>query len=233
MNIIKKTYIGLTILFFVSIGISVFLPMSEIFKGITAMPAVGVLIAVLYQLLRDQAEFEKKLNLQKQQQLFTLGASSHMAQIAFEKHVAFCEEYMEEVHEIVGTLFTHGPTNDVDENLRNLYVIRRKHAAWITKEIGLSLKPFETAINEISALSGLVKGLEGTDKPTRTKAIKAMYEIFKEVIGLESKNVTEENTEIAVEEVEAKIRKIIGIEELSEMRAKIVSGSLEYLKDNA
>jgi hypothetical protein len=99
--------------------------------------------------------------------------------------------------------------------------------------MGLSLEPFEKAINEIGALSGLLKSLESTDKAARSKAIEKMYEIFKNIMNLESKRVSEENKEIAIEEVKAKIRAVIGIEELVEMRGEIIKGSLEYLRQNA
>ncbi|MBI3545536.1 MAG: hypothetical protein HY081_02915 [Gammaproteobacteria bacterium] len=224
-----RTYIGLITVLLISVGVSIYLP-SELFKSIAALPAVGALVGALYQIFRDQSLFEKQEYLQRQQQIFNLGASSHMAQSAFDKHVSFCEEYMEEVHDIVSTLFAHGPTEKVMPHLRRLFEIRRKYSAWITKDIGLLLEPFENALNEIGALSHFEKMLEGGDKQARSNAIEKMFSIFKKVINLKDEKIIEENKEVAIEEVKAKIRNIIGIEELSEMRKKIISVSLAYLR---
>ncbi len=207
--------------------------MSEIFVGISTVPGIAALIAALYQLLRDQAAFEKQLHLQKQQQIFNLGASSYMAKIAFEKHAAFCEEYMEEVHETVTMLFRHGPTKKVDRNLQKLFEIRRKYAAWVTKEMGLSLEPFETAISNIASISGLVESLEDSGRTASQNSLDKMYKIFEEVMNFDSQDMIESNKEITVEEVKAKIRAIIGVEELSEIRSRIINSSLEYLQKNA
>ena len=61
-----KTYGFLVGVFFVSLGISLALPINEIFKGIASTPAIAALFAVIYQLLRDNAAHEKQQLLQQQ-----------------------------------------------------------------------------------------------------------------------------------------------------------------------
>lgn len=57
-------------------------------------PWCGAIVTVLYQLLRDQAAHARALELQERQQLFNLGVASHMANVAFDKHIHFSEQYI-------------------------------------------------------------------------------------------------------------------------------------------
>ncbi len=227
-----KIYILLLIVFVLSWAITASIP-GDILKGFTATPAVASLIAAIYQLLRDQSAFEKNKHLQRQQQIFNLGATSYMAEATFNKHAEFCEKYMKEVHEMVTTLFAHGPSEKIDKNLFSLVEIQREYAAWVPKEIVLELAPFQKAINEISALSGLSSSLSGEEPNGRNSAIKKMYSIFHNVLNIQDKEVTEENKDIAVEEVKEKIRSILGINELTKLRKLIISESIEFIEKNA
>lgn len=112
-----RTYIGLSIVFALSVVITLLLPVEEVFKGITALPAVGTMIGAVYQIFRDQASFERNKKLQHQQQIFNLATTSHMANMVFDKHVEFCEKYMMEVHETVRTLFREGPTKEASTHV--------------------------------------------------------------------------------------------------------------------
>ncbi|MDE2156881.1 MAG: hypothetical protein KGJ32_13470 [Xanthomonadaceae bacterium] len=98
-------YLGLTIVFTASVVSATFIPVSEFISGMIALPVVAALFGALFQIARDSAAFEKQKYLQSDQQVFSLGASSHMSTIAFDKHVEFCEEYMSEVDETIGILF--------------------------------------------------------------------------------------------------------------------------------
>jgi hypothetical protein len=84
------------------------------------------LIGVLYQLLRDEAAHQKEVWLQHDDQLFQVGATSHMANMVFDKHVEFSEEYVTEVQRTVDTLFAHGPHEKALEHANNLQEIRRE-----------------------------------------------------------------------------------------------------------
>lgn len=74
-------------------------------KGIIASPVAGSLFAALYQIFRDQAAFEKQKYFELRKRVFDIGATSHMANTLFDKHVIFCEKYIEELYKTLLTLF--------------------------------------------------------------------------------------------------------------------------------
>uniref|UniRef100_UPI00356A2641 hypothetical protein n=1 Tax=Pontibacterium sp. TaxID=2036026 RepID=UPI00356A2641 len=85
----RPFWFGLAVIIAVSIGVTFFAPIGEVYKGVAALPAIGGLFAALFQLLRDNAAHERAVELQSSQQLFNLGATSHMANTVFDKHVEF------------------------------------------------------------------------------------------------------------------------------------------------
>jgi hypothetical protein len=109
----KWVYITLSIVFILSfLSVYVFSD-SEFVKSLFATPGVLALFGILYQIFRDHNSHIKDIELQKQQQFFNIGAASHMANVVFDKHVEFCEKYMEEVDVIVRVLFEKGPTDEI------------------------------------------------------------------------------------------------------------------------
>ena len=90
------TYIFLGIVVLLSSLITWGLPINELFKGIAVTPAIASLFFALFRVFRDEAEFQKKQFLQEKQQFFNLASTSHMANVAFDKHVEFCELYLYE-----------------------------------------------------------------------------------------------------------------------------------------
>ena len=119
----KLTYIILLAIFVASLAVAFLLPIGAVFKGIFASPAILALITALFQLMRDQASFEKQLEIQANQLKFNLGATSHMANTAFDKHIEFCEAYMRELQNTFYNLFAKGDTEEALEYARNLFLI--------------------------------------------------------------------------------------------------------------
>ena len=233
MKYFKQIYPFLGIIFILSFILTVSLPVDKFFKGLASTPAIAALIGALYQLFRDQAEFEKKKYLQQQEQIFNLGTTSHMANIAFDKHVEFCEKYMKEVDHTVSTLFAHGPSKKIDSHLGKLIEIRREYAAWISNEIAIQLDPFEKALNEVGALSGLSDSLGKEDQQARKNAIKKMYRLFCEILNLEKDPEIVEKSEIAIEIVKSKVRSILGVEELTKLRKILINRALTFIENTA
>ncbi|XCN73254.1 MAG: hypothetical protein Q3M24_00390 [Candidatus Electrothrix aestuarii] len=89
-----KTYGILGTVFTLSITGGLVLGANELLKYLLVAPGVAALIGALYQLMRDQASFEKQLNIQERELQYALGAASHMANAAFDNHIQFCEKYM-------------------------------------------------------------------------------------------------------------------------------------------
>jgi len=233
MNQRTKTYLGLGAVFCLSFFAAKTLPIDEIFKGVAATPAVAALLGVIYQIFRNQASFEKSKYLLRRQQVFSFAGTSHMAKIAFDRHVEFCEKYMEEVHLTVSTFFRDGPTNKAMDHAATFDEIRRRYSAWIPKETALQLEPFENAVRKIGALHHLVEELVRQDTKGRNSAITEMYETFKQVMQLKGVEPTADSEEVAIEEVKQRVRSVLGIDELTQMRKLLMREALAFLKDDA
>ena len=50
-----------------------------------------------------------EIEMEEAKNRFTVGAASHMANVAFDKHVQFCEAYSGEMFSALTTLFARGP----------------------------------------------------------------------------------------------------------------------------
>jgi hypothetical protein len=233
--IIKKTsigtYVGLTIVFVVSVSCAYFLPINEIFKNIATMPAAIALVAVIYQLLRDQAAFERQDYLQRQQQIFNLATASHMANVAFDKHAEFCEKYMGEVHETVGDLSRKGPRSPkVKDHLKNFISLKREYAAWVPKDVAVQLEPFENKLQDMSLQADIADDYEGQPGNEKNNAVNAIHEVYLSVWGIGKTDTTKDDQNISVEDIKERIRLILGINDLTTMRKLLVSEAIRFLK---
>jgi len=207
---ISFVYIVSVAVLMVSFSSAYFLPIESIYKSLVAMPGIGALFLTLYKSLKDEW-------LQNKQQDFILGTASHMAQVAYDKHVIFCEEYIERVERGRQELFTEGVSRNALNIGRELVNIRQKHAAWLTKEIEDSLKPFEQALIMIGAKNNLIGMLEIGEQ--RNKVIQEVYRAFGLVLGHET-SLTEEEANLHIDKVIEIIRDILGINTLTKLRSK-------------
>lgn len=107
-----KVYAVAAIVLVVSFVAAWTLPTTEILRGIIGLPGVAALLTAIYQIVRDRAAHERALELQGKQQLFDLGVTSHMAAVAFDKHVQFSEQYISRMQEGLTTLFALGPRKE-------------------------------------------------------------------------------------------------------------------------
>ena len=218
-----KTYSILLAVLVLSFGGAWIIPAEDVLKAVIVSPGVVALLSALFQLLRDQAAHEKQLEIQNNQFKFTLGAASHMANTAFDKHVRFCEKYMAEIHSFVITLFREGDTPEALKHAGNLYELRLKYAVWLTDNINEQLEKFESAIRKLGANAQFVKSTTGSARyaEQRTIVIEKSHKLFIEILGLDE---TEElNEEYTVEAVKKKVRAILGVEELTKLREHLVS----------
>ena len=148
-----------------------------------------------------------------------------MASVAFDKHVAFSEEYVAEMFSTLKTLFREGPTEQALPHAARLYGIRQKWALWITPVVEANLEQFEAAIRKIGANAGFVA--VDLAHPDRSATIREMYALFKEVMG---RSVSDQpvNADHAISNVIQELRRVLlGIEELTELRQTFVSRSLK------
>lgn len=211
------------------------IPASDWVRALVLTPGIGAMLGALLQIFRDASQFERQQHLQTDQQLFSLGASSHMSTVAFDKHVAFCEAYMREVHETVGTLFREGPTAQAMGCAQKLFSLKREYAAWIPKQVALKLEPFENALHRLGVEYHLVNQLGSDDRETRSKAIEESYSLFRNLLELQpvdESDPEQKKREIAAENVKEEVRAILGINELVEIRTFIIQRSAAFARSH-
>ena len=67
-----------------------------------------------------------EIEMEEAKNRFTVGATSHMANVAFDKHVQFCEKYTAEVKRAVAFLFSRGADANVLQHANALMDAERK-----------------------------------------------------------------------------------------------------------
>ncbi|WP_284246535.1 hypothetical protein [Thalassotalea insulae] len=199
-----------------------FLPTTEVMKGIIASPGILGLLGVLYQLMRDEAAYERNLKIQSQQQIFGLGATSHMANKVFDKHVEFCEKYLAEVYEISNKLFREGPIKEAVHFANGLYSLKLEYAAWITDDISDLLFPFEQALRELGASKGFIDSTISDERydQERQKRISQVHEDYLKILNLSKDK--KPHPDMAVESIVRKARSILDLDELVWLRKQII-----------
>lgn len=217
-----KLWISVTVIVCVSLSVTVWAPISESYKGITVLPAIGALLAALFQLFRDHTAQQNHAKLQSEQQLFNLGATSHMANTVFDKHVSFCEEYIAEVHQLVVTLTREGPTEKALNHASELYRLRIRYTAWITPEMNEKLLPFEDAARVIGANAGLSQALLGEDdrEGIRASAIAQMYDTLRNMLDIGDAEIKDEHATVV--HVQNKVREILQVDQLISIREFLI-----------
>lgn len=219
----KTFWFGIAFVVGVSLGITFLAPTNDIYRGIALLPGIAGLFAALFQLVRDHAAHQRNLEIQQEQQIFNLGATSHMANSVFDKHVEFCEKFLAEVHKTVVTLTREGPTREALKHAGNLYLLRVEYTAWITPEMDEKLMPFEKAVRDIGAKSGLVGALSGAESrdDTRAKALEEMFDVFRNLLGIGEVNIKDENATVIA--VKNRVREILQVSQLVLIREYLIN----------
>lgn len=120
----RKHILALLAVILVALAVVLLLPHGEFVQTLAAIPIFTALSAVVVDILREQAKRQQESQLAETQQRFSLAAGSHMASTAFDKHVAFCEEYVAEVLSALRTLFREGPTQEALDHSDRLLQIK-------------------------------------------------------------------------------------------------------------
>lgn len=211
-----------------TVVIAVLLRHGELVQTLATIPLFATLTAVAVEVLREQARRQHESTQVEAERRFLLGASSHMAATAFDKHVAFCEEYVAEVHAALQTLFREGPTREALEHSDRLFRIKQRHVVWITDDLELRLSPFEKALRRIGANDLVGRQFPASDgHAARTKE---MFRYFAEVLGTAHMGEEWEGEAIsddaAVARVVRHLREVLGVEALTRLRTLIVEKAL-------
>jgi hypothetical protein len=227
----KWAYVVLVIVLVVSIA-TIARADREWVSRVAEVPAIGAMFAGLYLLMKDRIAHERTVILQQSQNAFAMGATSHMANVAFDKHVSFGEEYVTEVFETVATLFRRGPCQEALDHASNLYRIRQKWALWITPTIETDLEQFEKALRSIGANAYVNDAVRGENDPGRQDRVREMYARFAEVMGFERWQDADVSQEHATSTIIKKLQKVLGTDELTSLRNEFVQRALRSEKDS-
>lgn len=213
--------------FVASVATASLLPATDFFKDLASIPAFGALTAAVWKMWREEVEHERALSLKHLEHDFTLTTASHMAEVAYDKHVLFCEEYVARTNEGLQDLFREGSTEKALEFASDLFGIRTKHRVWLTDDIETALQPFEAALREIGAGEQVLKHVPvGTD---RTALVNKVYRAFGLVLGLNQPETDDDYGATATRVIE-KIRDILGIRELTLLRQEATRVAVNRLQ---
>src|SRR5271156_698575 len=80
-------------------------------------------LSVEVELLKAGLEKASAIQMREAKNRFDIGTTSHMAIVAFDKHVGFCEEYSQAVRVALLTLLRRGPHEDILVDARQLVEI--------------------------------------------------------------------------------------------------------------
>ncbi len=228
----RRIYAGLAVVFVASLAAATlfhFFPVTAV-GNLAGIPAIVALFGALFQLARDSIAYDRSVRLEEARNRFTIGATSHMASVAFDKHAAFYEEYTAAIHGALETLFRRGPHRDVLKDADALANIRTKWAVWLTPEVEAELVKFEGALRTIGAQAGLLEDLRADED--RSEAIQQAYATFAEVMGFESWGGQVVTGDRAIAKVVDRLRKVLGIDELTHLRGELVKRALDNLKNS-
>jgi len=221
-----RVYLGLCVVAVLSFGAAWFLPTTDILRGVAGSPAIVALIAAVYQILRDQAQHERALSLQRDQQHFILGVTSHMANVVFDKHVKFCEEYLGFLQKVLSQMFAEGPTKDCLKFASDLAVIRLSHRTWLTSEMQEKILPFERALVEIGSSDLVLKAMPVGEK--RSETVGKMYALFSKVLALHKDNQIVDE-QVAAARIMDHLQDILGVKQLVRLRIVLVDEAVKSL----
>ena len=216
-------YGGLAIVFAASYVLAATYPAGDIVRTIAGSVSVGALIGALLQLYRDEAAYERLLNLRRDDQQFQVGVTSHMSNVVFDKHVEFCEEYMEEVRATVDELIRSHASQAAVAHANKLFEIRRRHATWVTTAMSQKLSQFEDAVRKLGAAAGFVADTTGNPQyaEQRAQAVEYVFKEFQRILPQLFGKESEDG--IGSESIEARVREMLGIELLVDLRAKLIA----------
>ena len=196
-----------------------FLPTSETVKTIFSLPGLAGLFMLLVQGWRDQVAHERSLELQKRKQDFDLAIASHMANVVFDKQVAFSEQYSQRLYEIIKKLGQEGPSVNATTYSKELHDLRIEFAPWISKELNRNLMPYEGALREIGALAHLEK--VAPNDPNRPAFINKMYTITSKFLGINFGENEKEPEDFALTVLEH-LKDVLSIPDLEALRRRAI-----------
>jgi hypothetical protein len=234
-------YVGIAVVLAISLFLLTRPQVGVAIQVLAGVPAVCSLLGVLFLLLRDEITHQNKvlrdelahernLKIKNSENTFSIGATSHIANVAFDKHVQFCEEYIVDMSRVAGNLLRKAPNKEALADAGSLAAIRRNWVVWLTPDTEDKLDRFEDAVYKIGAKAILLD--DGGMFENRAQVVKETYEIYSEILGLKDLDGEKIFSDRGVEAVIENLRKVLGIRELTQLRTKLVERALANLDEH-
>ncbi|CAG9207675.1 conserved hypothetical protein [Paraburkholderia tropica] len=158
-------------------------------------------------------------------------AGSHMAVVAFDKYVQFCEEYTDLFRETLRGLIQTGPHENALNYAADLSRLRTRWALWVTDEVNALLEKFEKALRQMGSDAHLSAPKLAASVPNRPEIINRMYKAFSDLFELGNWNGEEANKDLAVAKMMSLLKETLGIEQFSLLRQMTLNSALRELSE--
>jgi hypothetical protein len=149
-----------------------------------------------------------------------------MANVAFDKHVAFVEQYISTMQAGLTDLFTTGPPGESLKFSHKLEHVRLSFRAWITEDIEAKVMPFESALRNMGAHKIVLEGLPVG--PERTRVVNEIYRIFSDVTGTPREGTIDET--LAPRRIMTHLQDCLEARQLSLLRRVTIQAAINALQ---
>lgn len=153
-------------------------------------------------------------------------AGSHMAVIAFDKYVQFCEEYTDLFRDALRELVQTGPHKNALSYSADLSRLRTRWALWVTADVNALLEKFEKVLRQMGSDAHMSAPELAASVPNRAELINRMYKAFSDLIELGNWNGEEANKDLAVATMISLLKETLGTEQFGRLRQLTVNSAL-------
>lgn len=216
-----------------SFSFSYLIPLDPIWRGMATLPGVGSLFIALFKIYQDAIAHERSKELAEKSHYFNLSVTSHMANVAFDKHAAFAEAYTKKVYAVVQKLIADGPSHDAMNLSADLKTIRTDHMPWVPQDIARDLRIFEDAIWDIGHKASALEIKRGW--PDFDDHRDKLYDNFFLLIGYEinvdgKKIKNKEFESMTIDKTLQYIREVLGVNQFHTLKQHIISKAIDQSK---
>ncbi len=211
----------LTGVFIISVIVSLTFDIKEIAQIIIAFPGGAAAVGLVVQIIRDNESHKRKLEIQKNDQGFSLAFTSYMSEHAFKKYAEFCEKYIEKLQSFSFAKTSYGTFKEYADQLKD---IRRNYLMWLKSDVSNELEVFETCFLIISIKEEKIA--HANSKEDKETFEKEQLKVIRQLYGL--KEVINDNGESYVHlfNMVEKLKKILHIEDIYKLRQQHIENQV-------
>ncbi|WP_367381092.1 hypothetical protein [Stenotrophomonas cyclobalanopsidis] len=220
-----RSFVVLLIVLLLSIGLALLVPESApYFRALAAVPGIAAVAGALLLLLREELAHQRQLERDSSSNAFHVAAQSHMAKVLFDKHVLFAEAYASAARQVVGKLFSEGPTVNT-RNIEALTRVRLEHGLWVSAPLAAQLDNFEMQFIRIGNAMAMWQ-----DQALRPRLpenhLDQAFDLFHEITGLTRAELTGQSPEEHKHNIQIMmtwLQRLLGVEQLTAARERAIT----------